>query len=302
MKKLTAGIFATILGVTAMGAADAAVTSKGYVDAALATKANASEVSTLSSTVADHTTAIAGLQEADTTLQNNINAVAGDVEALETGKQNVLQGTMITKVGDGNVVSEITAADGAITYTTASVATSEGLSALTTRVGTAENAIDAIEADYLKAADKADLEGLISAADAKAGAASTVAGQAKTAADGAVATANSASEVAGQAKTTAEGAVATANSASEVAGQAKTAAATADGKAVAAQADATQALADAATAQAAAEAAQATADAAIKAPADCSDPTNMCVLVSNGTIASWQVIANVYPNNNGTLN
>ena len=42
MKKLTAGIFATILGVTAMGAADAAVTSKGYVDAALATKANAS--------------------------------------------------------------------------------------------------------------------------------------------------------------------------------------------------------------------------------------------------------------------
>ncbi len=37
MKKLTAGIFATILGLTAMGAADAAVTSKGYVDTAVAT-------------------------------------------------------------------------------------------------------------------------------------------------------------------------------------------------------------------------------------------------------------------------
>ena len=32
MKKLTAGIFASILGLTAMGAADAAVTSKAYVD------------------------------------------------------------------------------------------------------------------------------------------------------------------------------------------------------------------------------------------------------------------------------
>ena len=35
MKKLTAGIFASILGLTAMGAADAAVTSKAYVDAAV---------------------------------------------------------------------------------------------------------------------------------------------------------------------------------------------------------------------------------------------------------------------------
>ena len=196
MKKLTAGIFATILGVTAMGAADAAVTSKGYVDAAVGVVAG--DVSALSQTVSSHATDIAGLKGADTTLQNNIDAVADDVDALETGKQDLLTTTNFVSDGTtGNVVTGFTVANGTVTYSKDTVATSQGLADLTTRVGTAEGAIDAIEADYLKAADKADLAGLISAADAKADAAST-------AAEGAVSTANSASAVAEQAKTAAE--------------------------------------------------------------------------------------------------
>ncbi len=74
MKKLTAGIFATILGVTAMGAADAAVTSKGYVDAAVG--AVAQSVTDLGTNVARDYATKQALETAEDTLQQNINAVA----------------------------------------------------------------------------------------------------------------------------------------------------------------------------------------------------------------------------------
>ncbi|MFQ6729856.1 MAG: hypothetical protein ACLRFK_02260, partial [Alphaproteobacteria bacterium] len=84
MKKLTAGIFATILGVTAMGAADAAIPSKGYVDTAV--KGVADSVSTLGTTVsntyatkAELTSEANARSGADTTLQQNINTLAGSV-------------------------------------------------------------------------------------------------------------------------------------------------------------------------------------------------------------------------------
>ena len=67
MKKLTAGIFATILGVTAMGAADAAVTSKGYVDAA---------VGAVATSVSNTYATKQALADEKSTLQQNINAVA----------------------------------------------------------------------------------------------------------------------------------------------------------------------------------------------------------------------------------
>lgn len=96
MKKLTAGIFATILGVTAMGAADAAVTSKGYVDAAInSVKGQAGEVAAdlealtgrVSTAEGKITTAegeIDALQAADTTLQGNIDAVSAVANAAAT--------------------------------------------------------------------------------------------------------------------------------------------------------------------------------------------------------------------------
>ncbi len=136
MKKLTAGIFATILGVTAMGAADAAVTSKGYVDAALATKADATEVSTLSTTVAGHTTDIAGLKTADTTLQNNINTLAQNTTTslnLKADKADV--GTLPEGTSATTVVEYVD-------LKTKDIASSDTVTGLTTRV-------EAIEDDYI---------------------------------------------------------------------------------------------------------------------------------------------------------
>lgn len=64
-------------------------------------------------------------------------------------------------------IPESATAENVVAYVdekTAGIATDASLSALTTRVTTAEGAIDAIEADYLKAADKATLESSIAAA------------------------------------------------------------------------------------------------------------------------------------------
>ena len=75
MKKLTAGIFASLLAVVATGAAHAEIASKGYVDdintalkSSIASKADASAVTTLESTVSGHTTQIAGKADKATTL------------------------------------------------------------------------------------------------------------------------------------------------------------------------------------------------------------------------------------------
>ena len=144
MKKLTAGIFATILGVTAMGAADAAVTSKGYVDAALATKANASEVSTLSSTVASHTTAITNLQTADTTLQGDIDELAGNVYT-KTETNNLLSDkadkSLVGTLPEGTNASTVV---GYVQEKTENIATSGDITLLQNRVKT-------IEDDYITA-------------------------------------------------------------------------------------------------------------------------------------------------------
>ena len=140
MKKLTAGIFASILGLTAMGAADAAVTSKQYVDNAI----EAAKTAVTESIAGDYATTEALAAEtnartqADNGLQQSISDVADDVLL----KQDKLQGAMIVKEGTGNVVSEITAANGVITYQTTAVATSEGLGDLQARVST-------IEGDYV---------------------------------------------------------------------------------------------------------------------------------------------------------
>ena len=68
MKKLTAGIFATLLAVVSTGAANAEIASKGYVDQQVGTKADAATVTTLQGTVSGHTTQIAGKADKATTL------------------------------------------------------------------------------------------------------------------------------------------------------------------------------------------------------------------------------------------
>lgn len=134
MKKLTAGIFATILGVTAMGAADAAVTSKGYVDAAVG--AVAGDVSTLSSTVSGHTTDIANLQTADTTLQGNINTLAQNTtNSLNLKADKAEVGTLPAGTSATTVVEYVD-------LKTKDIASSDTVTGLTTRV-------EAIEGDYI---------------------------------------------------------------------------------------------------------------------------------------------------------
>ena len=63
MKKLTAGIFATLLAVVSVGAAHAEIASKGYVDQQVGTKADAATVSSLQSTVSGHTSQIGTIND-----------------------------------------------------------------------------------------------------------------------------------------------------------------------------------------------------------------------------------------------
>lgn len=91
MKKLTAGIFATLLAVVSTGAANAEIASKGYVDdqvdtveATVATKADKSALDTLSGTVAgkaDKATTLAGYGITDGATKTELTeGLAGKVD------------------------------------------------------------------------------------------------------------------------------------------------------------------------------------------------------------------------------
>ena len=91
MKKLTAGIFATLLAVVSTGAANAEIASKGYVDeqvdtveATVATKADKSALDTLSGTVAGHTSQIGTI---NTTIEGYGDIVTHDVDEFATAAQ-----------------------------------------------------------------------------------------------------------------------------------------------------------------------------------------------------------------------
>ena len=133
MKKLTAGIFATILGVTAMGAADAAVTSKGYVDAAVGVVAG--DVSALSQTVEGHTTQITNLQTASDThaLKSNVYTKSEVNSALDLKADKSLVGTLPEGTNASTVV-------GYVDEKTKGIATDETVNALSGRVGALETA------------------------------------------------------------------------------------------------------------------------------------------------------------------
>lgn len=115
--------------------------------------------------LADNYEAAGNVATAKTELQGKIDAVEakadtaqeaadkaqGEVDALET-----YVGTFTAAEGVDTVVEYIDAK-------TANIATNDTVNALTGRVTTAEGAIDAIEADYLKAADKTELSDAIAA-------------------------------------------------------------------------------------------------------------------------------------------
>ena len=88
-----------------------------------------------------------------------VNAVQGEVDTLE--------GLVGTLPADANVTNVVAYVD----KKTAGIATDAALTELTNRVTTAEGEIDAIQADYLKAADKTALQNAIDAEASRADAA-----------------------------------------------------------------------------------------------------------------------------------
>ena len=100
MKKLTAGIFATLLAVVSADGAYAAIASSGYVDDKVgevqtAVTAVEGNVSTLQTTVGQHTTQIAAKADSSTVtaLDGRVKAAEGEIDTLQTevdGKQDAL--------------------------------------------------------------------------------------------------------------------------------------------------------------------------------------------------------------------
>ena len=253
MKKLSAGIFASILGLTAIGAADAAVTSKQYVDNAI----DAAKTAVTQSIAGDYATKDALTAEtnartqADSTLQGNIDTLTTNTtNALADKADKSYVGTIPSTSLSTNVVDYVV-------EKTSGIASEGAITELDGR-------LDIIEGDYVTEQELADSQAAqntnITAAANAASAADAKADNAQTTADNAVAAASTADGKAVAAQTAAN--------------EAKDAAATADGKAVAAQTTANEAkdAASAADGKAvaageAAEAAQTTADNAAAAAA-----------------------------------
>ena len=156
MKKLTAGIFATLLAVVSTGAANAEIASKGYVD---------QQVDTVEATVAGKADS-----KTVTALDARVKTAEGEIDALQTttGQHTTQIGTINTtlagKVDDADIAdmqvkANLTtstgwntdktsetkypsnaAVDAAITAATTDIATDTEVSALGKRVETLETA------------------------------------------------------------------------------------------------------------------------------------------------------------------
>ena len=209
MKKLTAGIFATLLTMVSVDGAYAAIASKGYVDDKVGEVQTAvttveGDVSTLKTTVEGHATQIAGKADSATVtaLDGRVDAAEGEIDTLQTevaGKQDALKFT------PENVSNKTTTLSGTSTDTqypsakavwdtiqteTEGIATSGALDALGTRVTTAEGEIDTLQTQMTGKANTADL-GALAELDAVDSAQIT---------DGAVATADIADKAVTEAK------------------------------------------------------------------------------------------------------
>ena len=203
MKKLTAGIFATLLAVVSVGAAHAEIASKGYVDQQVGTKADASTVTTLQGTVSEHTTQIAGKADKATTLAGYgitdgatktelTEGLAGKVDDAEITDMQVKTNLTTTLSGTSTDTQypSAKAVWDTIQAETSDIASSGDLSALKGRVDTAEGEIDTLQTQMTGKANTADL-GALAELDAVGSAQIT---------DGAVATADIADKAVTEAK------------------------------------------------------------------------------------------------------
>lgn len=205
MKKLTAGIFATLLAVVSVGAAHAEIASKGYVDQQVGTKADAATVSSLQGTVSGHTSQIGTIND---TIGGYGDIVTHDASEFATSAQGAKADTAVQPAAISNVErttnktttlsAESTDAQypsakavyDTIQAETEGIASSGDLDALGTRVTTAEGEIDTLQTQMAGKANTADL-GDLATLDAVGSAQIT---------DGAVATADIADKAVTEAK------------------------------------------------------------------------------------------------------
>lgn len=172
MKKLTAGIFATLLAVVSVGAAHAEIASKGYVDQQVGTKADAATVSSLQGTVSGHTSQIGTIND---TIGGYGDIVTHDASEFATSAQGAKADTAVQPAAIANVErttnktttlsAESTDAQypsakavyDTIQAETSDIASSGELSALQGRVTTAEGEIDTLQTQMAGKANTADL-------------------------------------------------------------------------------------------------------------------------------------------------
>lgn len=206
MKKLTAGIFASLLAVVATGAAHAEIASKGYVDdinktltTAIGNKADTTtvtalgtrvetaegEIDTLQTTTGQHTSQISTI---NSTLAGKVDDA--DIADMQV-KTNLTPSTGWEKdKGSETKYPSNAAVDAAITKATEGIASDAQLTALGNRVTTAEGEIDTLQTDMAGKANTADL-GDLATLDAVGSAQIT---------DGSVATADIANKAVTEAK------------------------------------------------------------------------------------------------------
>lgn len=149
MKKLTAGIFATLLTVVAVDGAYAAIASQKYVDdintaltSSIAGKADKSAVTTLEGTVSGHTREI---DQINTALEGKVDDT--DIADMQT-KTNMVNtaGWAANKTNDTKYPSAA-AVNTAITDATKDIASSTTVKQIQTDLDAAEGEIDALQTD-----------------------------------------------------------------------------------------------------------------------------------------------------------
>lgn len=161
MKKLTAGIFASLLAVVATGAAHAEIASKGYVDDQVGTVST--EVDTLSTTVGQHTTQIAGKADKATTLAGygitdgatktelteGLDGKVDDADIADMQVKSNLVKTAGWATGktDDTKYPSAAAVNDAITAATKDIASNETVGQIQTDLDAAELEIDSLQTD-----------------------------------------------------------------------------------------------------------------------------------------------------------
>lgn len=122
----------------------------------------------------DHTHVASEITDLDTTIKGYDYATKTEAKGYADAKDEAIAAAQKAADDLAAYVGEFTASEGIDTVVkyidakTANIASDETVNALTGRVEQAEKDIDAIEADYLKAADKTELAGLITAEENRA--------------------------------------------------------------------------------------------------------------------------------------